>query len=77
MLISYLAYYLILKMEAACSPKILVDLQNFKELHSVIFQKVEHFITTAVRTSVPISIIWRPDYFYVMGVFSSERYTEF
>jgi hypothetical protein len=48
MLVSCLAYSSTLKMEATCFSETSVDFQG---LHGVIFQKIELFITTAVRTS--------------------------
>jgi hypothetical protein len=46
----FLAYSSTLKMEATVPPKRRL---TFNGLHGVIFQKIEHFITTAVRTSGP------------------------
>jgi hypothetical protein len=50
MLVSCLAYYSTLKIEATCSFEKSVA---FNELCGVISQKIELFITTAVRTSNP------------------------
>jgi hypothetical protein len=51
MLVFYVAYSSTLKMEATCSSETLVDIHG---PHSVISQKVEDFIVTAVGTSDPI-----------------------
>jgi hypothetical protein len=48
MLVSCSAYSMTMKMEAACSTE---TSPNFQQLHGVISQKIEFFITTAVSTS--------------------------
>jgi hypothetical protein len=50
MLVSCLAYFSTLKIEATCSSKTSI---NFSALRGVIFEKMKLFITSAARTSHP------------------------
>jgi hypothetical protein len=49
--VGLLAYSSVLKMVETCSSETSV---NFNKLHGIIFQKIELYITTAVRTLNPV-----------------------
>jgi hypothetical protein len=55
--VSFLAYSSTLKMEVTCSSE--TSVSTFSGLHGIISQKIELFITTAVRTSNPTETVGR------------------